>query len=86
MGGTPRYIKFNHYGLLCRNSVADGAYLDNYTITVSPARGVDSRCGNESWSATVLPVMPSKLSALLTLANIIENEYAIYTVIVNGLV
>lgn len=34
----------------------DGAHLDNFTITVSPARGVDSRCGNESWSATVLPV------------------------------
>ena len=31
----------------------DVAYLDNFTVIVSPARGVDSRCGNESWSATV---------------------------------
>ena len=32
------------------------AYLDNFTVIVSPATGVDSRCGNESWIVTVPPV------------------------------
>ena len=32
------------------------AYLDNFTVIVSPATGVDSRCGNEPWIVTVPPV------------------------------
>ena len=39
--------------------VIDDAYVDNFTVVVSPASGVDAVCGNGAWNRTVSSVSVS---------------------------
>ena len=39
--------------MFMNDTLIDDAYLDNFTVIISPASGVDQDCGNDSWSKTV---------------------------------